>query len=312
MLQRSQWSVSASEAPAAEQLVVRLPTSATPPSSRDRPTSASRPASRDEPALPGVVVLHGDVSTEIVADEAMTVFWMKSGDGRVAGDPCRPADRCCSATTRRPRGCRTSTRPDPLSTAPWWSRSPPSAVPGTRARSSSVRGTSPRDRHWRRVADESVPSRPRCCVVPPEVPADRERETHPLRRERTPDRDPALDGRQHEPGPPPPRASHGPRRSCSTTPRADHRRRRGRSRGLSVRGLQEPSGAPRPSRRRRTCGGSGSCSPASSSSPATAGASAEIARAAGFAHLGRFAGSYRDEFGVLPRGDVAGSAEAVA
>ena len=303
MLQRTQWTVTAAEPSAAGQLVARLP------DVRDAtvepgPADLGFEARRRGTNLLSLVSLScgGTVSADIEAKAAMTVFWMKGGDGRVDGDPVqtgRPVlfrhdpqtarwqdfqldliriDRAVVEQVAAERG---AWHPGPLEFRP---RHIPEG-PALAAWWLMVRA----------VASEVLRG-------PTEVDAARERELTRFAASGLLTAIPHWPVGQHEP-----RTAAAARFARAEGFLLDHATEQitvddvAEAAGLSVRGLQEafrrhhgitPTTYLRRIRlllaREQLESGDGR-------------GIGEIARASGFAHLGRFAGSYRDEFGVLPR-----------
>lgn len=303
VLQRSQWSVTAADPSTAAELVARLP-DVRDASVEGRSAELGFDARRRGTNLLSLVSMScsGTVSADIQADTAMTVFWMKSGDGRVDGDPVetgRPVlfrhdpqrarwedfhldliriDRAVVEQVAAERG---AWRPGPLEFRP---RHIPEG-PALAAWWLMVRA----------VASEVLRG-------PAEVDAARERELTRFAASGLLTAIPHWPVGQHEP-----RTAAAARFARAEEFLLDHATEQitvddvAGAAGLSVRGLQEafrrhhgitPTTYLRRIRlllaREQLESGDGR-------------SIGDIARAVGFAHLGRFAGSYRDEFGVLPR-----------
>jgi AraC-like DNA-binding protein len=303
MLQRSQWSVVAADPSTAAELVSRLPDVRT-ADVEAGPSGLAFDARRRGTNLLSLVSLSctGTVSADIEAESAMTVFWMKSGNGRVDDEPVdngRPVlfrhdpqharwedfqldliriDRTVVEQVAAERG---AWHPGPLEFRP---RHIPEG-PALAAWWLMVRA----------VASEVLRG-------PAEVDAARERELTRFAASGLLTAIPHWPVGQHEP-----RTAAAARFARAEGFLLDHATEQitvddvAEAAGLSVRGLQEafrrhhgitPTTYLRRIRlllaREQLESGDGR-------------SIGEIARSAGFAHLGRFAGSYRDEFGVLPR-----------
>jgi AraC-like DNA-binding protein len=303
MLQRTQWSVQAADPSAAAELVERLP------DVRGARVEDVAPGRGFEVRRRGTNLLSlvslacaGTVSADVQADAAMTVFWVKSGDGQVDGEPVKTGRpvlfrhdpqtarwddfqldliRIDRAVVEQVAAERGAWQPGPLEFRPHHIPEGPALAAW-----------------WlmvRAVAAEVLRG-------PAEVPADRERELARFAASGLLTAIPHWPVGQHEP-----RTAAAARFARAESFLLDHATEQitvedvAEAAGLSVRGLQEafrrhhgitPTTYLRRIRlllaREQLESGDGR-------------GIAEIARAAGFAHLGRFAGSYRDEFGVLPR-----------
>lgn len=302
-LQRTQWSVSAVDPSTAADLVARLP-DVRAARVDDVQGGVGFEARRRGTNLLSLVSMActGTVSADVHAESAMTVFWMKSGAGEVDGS---------SAQTGRP----VLFRNDPQSVR--WEDFQLDLIRIDRAVVEQVaaeRGAwhpgplefrphhipeGPALAAWwltvRAVASEVLRG-------PAEVPSDRERELARFAASGLLTAIPHWPVGQHEP-----RTAAAARFARAEGFLLDHATEPitvedvAEAAGLSVRGLQEafrrhhgltPTTYLRRIRlllaREQLESGDGR-------------SIGEIARAVGFAHLGRFAGSYRDEFGVLPR-----------
>jgi len=302
-LQRAQWSGTASDPKTAAELVTRLPDvrSAHVEGGRSELVLEERRRGTDLLSLVSLAC-SGVVSADLQAESAMVVFWMKSGVGRVDGEQVttgRPVlfrhdrqhvqwdrfqldliriDRTVVEQVAAERGAwhpgplefRPHHIPEGPALAAWWLM--------VRAVASEVLGG------------------------PTEVTVERERELTRFAAAGLLTAIPHWPVGQHEP-----RTAAAARFARAEGFLLDHATEPitvddvAAAAGLSVRGLQEAF--------RRHHG----ISPTTylrrirlllareqleSGDDRSVG---DVARASGFAHLGRFAGSYRDEFGVLPR-----------
>jgi AraC-like DNA-binding protein len=303
MLQRAQWSATAADPSTAAELLTQLP------DVRSARVEDGRAALEFEARRRGTDLLSlvsmactGVVSADVEADAAMTVFWIKSGHGRVDGeavqtgrpvlfrhDPQRVLwdrfqldliriDRTVVEQVAAERG---AWHPGPLEFRP---RHIPEG-PALAAWWLMVRA----------VASEVLRG-------PAEITAERERELTRFAASGLLTAIPHWPVGQHEP-----RTAAAARFARAEGFLLDHATEQitvddvAAAAGLSVRGLQEAFRRHHgitPTTYLRRIRLLLAREQLESGDERSIG---EIARAAGFAHLGRFAGSYRDEFGVLPR-----------